>query len=318
VFFKYWDETKNLGGYEFSPSTRKLSMTFAEFYEKFKDQQKKAKSIPPLELGLVLDESLHQHIGPYLYLQQGLSIGVGQQITDDFSQWNFSYAVGLSKKLKWGNLTTNSLFVGVRGVITPAHFDEQENLFAQVYGRKRFVLFSPSEYECMYPYPVHHPNDRQSQVNVHNPDLKVFPNFAFATPYEAIIGPGDVLYVPSYWWHHVISLDDSVSVSWWFLMQPQSEKDLVLPLNAVSQVAMRRNIERLVAEKVGPTNVEETFLSFFKPEDQQSSTVSEVKKIITSLLLHVMKPEEIAPFLQSIIRSRFGRIPYKSTTQTSV
>jgi len=308
VFFKYWDDTKNLGKYVFTPSTRKLSMTWPEFYERFKAQQAKAKSSPPLEMGLVLNEEDYKHVGPYLYLQQALTTGVGSNITEDFTQWNFKYALTLAKTLKWGSLTTNSLFVGVRGVITPAHYDEQENLFAQIYGRKRFILFPPSDYECMYPYPLNHPNDRQSQVNIHNPDLTTFTNFAFATPHEAVIHPGDVLYVPSYWWHHVISLDDSISVSWWFLMQPVGEKPQILPLTTVNLVAMRRNIERMVSDEVGPTNVETAFLSFFKPEDQQTSVVSNLKNKIIKLLLLVMPLPQVDPYLQSIIRSRFGRL----------
>jgi len=50
------------------------------------------------------------------------------------------------------------------GNITPVHYDEQENLFSQLCGFKRFILFSPDQFECLYPHPVAHPCDRQSQV----------------------------------------------------------------------------------------------------------------------------------------------------------
>ena len=52
----------------------------------------------------------------------------------------------------------------ITGNITPAHYDEQENFFAQIQGYKRFILFHPDQFENLYPYPVHHPHDRQSQV----------------------------------------------------------------------------------------------------------------------------------------------------------
>ena len=50
------------------------------------------------------------------------------------------------------------------GNLTPCHYDEQENFFTQVTGCKRVILFSPGQFDCLYPYPVHHPHDRQSQV----------------------------------------------------------------------------------------------------------------------------------------------------------
>lgn len=52
----------------------------------------------------------------------------------------------------------------VKGNVTPAHYDEQQNFFAQIKGYKRCILFPPDQFECLYPYPVHHPCDRQSQV----------------------------------------------------------------------------------------------------------------------------------------------------------
>ena len=62
------------------------------------------------------------------------------------------------------SLSLHDVYVLSAGVITPVHYDEQENLFAQVKGYKRFLLFNPDQFECLYPYPVFHPHDRQSQV----------------------------------------------------------------------------------------------------------------------------------------------------------
>lgn len=59
------------------------------------------------------------------------------------------------------NLVICSMFAGN---VTPAHYDEQQNFFAQIKGYKRCILFPPDQFECLYPFPVHHPCDRQSQV----------------------------------------------------------------------------------------------------------------------------------------------------------
>ena len=46
------------------------------------------------------------------------------------------------------------------------HYDEQQNFFVQLVGQKRCILFPPENYERLYPHPVYHPHDRQSQVKL--------------------------------------------------------------------------------------------------------------------------------------------------------
>lgn len=72
---------------------------------------------------------------------------------------------------------------------------------------------------CLYPWPVHHPQDRQSRVDFDSPDLKRFPRFAELQKQglETILGPGDVLHIPPGWWHHVEMLgDEVVSFNFWY------------------------------------------------------------------------------------------------------
>ena len=82
------------------------------------------------------------------------------------------------------------------------NFHEQIRFF-QVKGKKRFLLFSPDQFTSLYPYPVGHPHDRQSQVDLDAPNYQRFPKFRNINALEAILEPGDVLYVPTNWWHHV-------------------------------------------------------------------------------------------------------------------
>eukprot|EP00971_Amphidinium_carterae_P181370 3598219-Amphidinium_carterae.1 len=97
------------------------------------------------------------------------------------------------------------LFVGLEGGFSPCHYDPQDNIFAQVRGWKRVLLFHPKHFASLYPWPVHHPQDRQSRVNFDCPDYERFPAFHAleGQGLEALIGPGDILHIPSGWWHHI-------------------------------------------------------------------------------------------------------------------
>ena len=99
-----------------------------------------------------------------LYLQQMLNDSVGKNIVKDFLGFKWSWLTNMQKKMNWGTLTSNLLLIGLPGNITPVHYDEQQNFFCQVAGHKRVILFHPDQFECLYPFPLYHPCDRQSQV----------------------------------------------------------------------------------------------------------------------------------------------------------
>mmetsp|Transcript_15564 Transcript_15564/g.41774 ORF Transcript_15564/g.41774 Transcript_15564/m.41774 type:complete len:540 (+) Transcript_15564:60-1679(+) len=210
--FRYWNEANNSGGYPFPEDahSRKLSMTMKKFVECAFGPGRKA---PPLGM----DDARVGQDREHLYLQSALVQGVGETLVGDFLQFDWGWATDVASRVGWDELTSNLLLVGQRGNVTPPHFDEQENLLAQLAGRKRVLLWAPKDWNKLYPFPLHHPNDRQSQVDMRAPDLERFPRFAEAQAFEAVLEPGDVLFIPQYWWHHVENLDDGcVSVNFWF------------------------------------------------------------------------------------------------------
>ncbi|XP_023219801.1 hypoxia-inducible factor 1-alpha inhibitor-like isoform X1 [Centruroides sculpturatus] len=110
-------------------------------------------------------------------------------------------------------------------------------------------------YECLYPHPVWHPHDRQSQVDFDNPDFEKFPRFHEIRGQDAIIGPGDVLYIPMYWWHHVESLlrtKYTISVNFWYKSGPTGK--IKYPLNGHQKMAIMRNIEKMLVEALKDVN----------------------------------------------------------------
>jgi len=91
-----------------------------------------------------------------------------------------------------------------------AHYDYPDNIACVVAGTRRFTLFPPEQIGNLYVGPVDKTPSGQaiSLVDFSNPDLERFPNFELAMQagYQAVCEPGDAIYIPSLWWHHVESL----------------------------------------------------------------------------------------------------------------
>lgn len=115
----------------------------------------------------------------------------------------------------------STIWIGSAEASTPCHIDTYGcNLVAQIYGRKKWTLFPPSETPNLYPTRIPYEESSVfSRVNVTSPDLRRFPAFATVVKYEVILQPGDVLFVPKKWWHYVESLETSISINTWIELE---------------------------------------------------------------------------------------------------
>jgi hypothetical protein len=101
------------------------------------------------------------------------------------------------------------------------HNDPIDNVAVVAAGRRRFTLFPPSAVADLYMGP-HHPTPagpRISMVHVTDPDLDRFPRFASAlkVAQEAELLPGDAIFIPRNWYHHVEALERfNVLVNYWW------------------------------------------------------------------------------------------------------
>jgi hypothetical protein len=110
-------------------------------------------------------------------------------------------------------------------VITPAHFDESANVACVVAGKRRFTLFPPEQVRNLYIGPIGYaPTGTPiSLVEFAKPDFKRFPKFrdALGAAQVAELQPGDAIYIPPLWWHHVESLDRcNMLVNYWWKGSP--------------------------------------------------------------------------------------------------
>lgn len=116
------------------------------------------------------------------------------------------------------------LWLGNR-VIVAAHQDPYENLACVVAGRRRFTLFPPEAAADLYigPFEKTPGGPPISLVSFDDPDLEKHPRFARALEVAEVVelAPGDALFIPYLWWHHVRSLAPvNLLTNYWWTSEP--------------------------------------------------------------------------------------------------
>jgi len=118
-----------------------------------------------------------------------------------------------------------SLWLGNHSIVAP-HFDYPANIACCVAGVRRFTLFPPDQVANLYigPWDLTPAGQPISLVDIKNPDLEKYPRFedAWRCAHTTDLQPGDVIYIPSLWWHQVESLAkvNGLINFWWTQQQP--------------------------------------------------------------------------------------------------
>ena len=103
------------------------------------------------------------------------------------------------------------MFFGGEGSSTRNHFDiDMSHVFiTQFQGKKRIWLFPNNQSDLMYklPYNFH------SIANPKTSSTDEYPALKLLDGYEAVIGPGDTLYMPAGWWHYIQYETEGYSIS---------------------------------------------------------------------------------------------------------
>lgn len=168
---------------------------------------------PPF--GAVLEAMLHQ-----LDEAQPPSLYMGSTTVD-------TYLPGLRGENDLGLAALDPLFsvwIGNRTRIA-AHQDVPDNIACVAVGHRRFTVFPPDQLRNLYIGPLELTPAGQpvSLVDFAEPDHARFPRFAEALAHAQVaeLAPGDAIFIPSLWWHHVEGLDGfNVLLNYWWRATP--------------------------------------------------------------------------------------------------
>jgi len=109
------------------------------------------------------------------------------------------------------------LWVGAKNHYEFCHVDPDDGIICMLKGKKVVRLYSNKQFRHLYPNPLGAKGRTiQSQVNCDKPSEALNPLFFEAICHECTLEPGDLLYIPAFWWHQVSSVDASISMNVFF------------------------------------------------------------------------------------------------------
>ena len=131
-----------------------------------------------------------------------------------------------------------NFWMGDSRAVTSTHKDPYENIYCVIKGQKDIILFPPTDVPWLpyksYKQAVFKKIDDDSfsieeiedspeipwiAIDPLNPDLETYPDFQNTHPVRITLKAGDVLYLPSLWFHHLRQSHGCIAVNFWYDME---------------------------------------------------------------------------------------------------
>eukprot|EP00029_Vermamoeba_vermiformis_P007527 TRINITY_DN3283_c0_g1_i1.p1 TRINITY_DN3283_c0_g1~~TRINITY_DN3283_c0_g1_i1.p1 ORF type:complete len:330 (-),score=-1.07 TRINITY_DN3283_c0_g1_i1:24-1013(-) len=120
------------------------------------------------------------------------------------------------------NIERGRIWIGRPEHYSHLHYDAHDGLLCCVSGVKEVWLYAPLPHMKSIKQMTNGKN--AALVNPLNVDSDRFPEFAQATPIKCKIEKGEILLIPQYWWHFVISRGHTIAVNFWIYPNIQAAR----------------------------------------------------------------------------------------------
>ena len=144
------------------------------------------------------------------------------------------------------------------GTSSKLHVDTDENVLCVVHGSKTLLLVSPLQSASLYADDS--PLFGVSPIDPRRVDFDAFPR-AIDVRYElAFVDAGDLVYIPQFWWHHVISHSgrQQAVALWWKSYPLGRQPDSLSPLVLGTENGLFSYVDALVHYERWVLNTSET------------------------------------------------------------
>jgi len=138
-------------------------------------------------------------------------------------------------------------WVQPKGTRTGLHWDTYNSVLTVVHGEKRILLFSPEQYDKLYPCVVTGSKDftraSWSNVDIFAPDFEQFPLLREVEFHEVTVRAGETVVIPSHWWHAVDNVGTpTISVSFFAAKQGKPELWFYVDRRTIIGLAVRAGL----------------------------------------------------------------------------
>ncbi|KAL0278797.1 UNVERIFIED_CONTAM: hypothetical protein PYX00_000502 [Menopon gallinae] len=139
------------------------------------------------------------------------------------------------------------LRISSAGIQIWTHYDIMDNILIQIRGKKKIILWPPSEVEYLYLM-----GDKSKVIDVERGHPEKYPKFIKAARYQCLLEEGDIIFIPALWFHNITALEMSVGVNIFWKNLPDDfydkkdtygNKDLTVATKAFS--ALENSIKAL-------------------------------------------------------------------------